>query len=61
MKCPNCDITLITTETIDHGWITGEEDKMWVDTAGYCPICNHKFLWTEYYTRTGEDNLEDDE
>lgn len=63
MKCPNCNETLVTTEFIDYTNDLNERgvDEMWVDVAGHCPICSRKYLWTQRYTLTSEDNLEDDE
>lgn len=61
MKCPNCNTHLTPTETFDSGWVTGDDENMWVDVGGFCPSCGRKFLWTQHYTLIKEDSLEDDE
>lgn len=61
MKCPNCNTKLTIDETFDFGWVTGEDKKLWTNVGGFCPACGRKFLWTQHYTLTSEDELEDDE
>lgn len=59
MKCPNCVVVLDITEYLDYEAINSE--KLEVSVCGFCPSCGRKFLWTQDYTLTNEDELEDDD
>lgn len=61
MKCPDCNSKLIITEDIEYLADIFDNTLLDVSVAGACPLCGRKFLWTQHYTLTDEDELEDDE
>ena len=61
MKCPDCNSKLVITDDIEYTANIFDKKLLDVSVAGFCPTCERKFLWTQHYTLTSEDELEDDE
>lgn len=62
MKCPICGTQLTIEQSLDHGYYeSGNDERMWLDVAGYCENCRKGFVWTQHYTLVNEDGLADDE
>lgn len=55
-KCPYCNEELDYEEQID---LVNEGDYCYDTWRGFCPKCNHTFVWDEIYNFSRCDNLEE--